>query len=133
MGSAVRRSQAWLDRYLAEQAADEVAHGEKKKTRAEEEEDYLQLQCEGWLNEREIWFKHDRRSKRERKGIPDLLVCFHGAFVASELKSKDGKVEPDQKIEMAKIRRSGGKTFVARSLEEFIRKLKQGVNERYPR
>jgi hypothetical protein len=54
-------------------------------------------------------------------------------FVAAELKSKTGKYTKDQQKEMARIRKSGGRTFGARSLPEFIRKLTTGVQEVYPR
>ncbi|MFW6002398.1 MAG: VRR-NUC domain-containing protein [archaeon] len=57
------------------------------------------------------------------KGVPDLILCLNGDFVAVELKV--GKNEPSnaQKIQMKRIRKSGGKTYVIRSLKEFKKLL----------
>ena len=83
-------------------------------------ESKLQVACEHWLREQGIWYSHDRSRKGERPGIPDLIMCIAGRFVACELKSKKGKLRPEQMTEMAVIRKSGGRVFVARNLDEFI-------------
>ena len=39
----------------------------------------------------------------QTSGIPDLIICVRGVFVAAELKSDDGKPSDLQKINIAKI------------------------------
>jgi len=50
-------------------------------------------------------------------GIPDLICSINGYFVAIELKTPTGKVSKIQEYTMEQIRKSGGKAFVARSVE----------------
>lgn len=51
-------------------------------------------------------------------GIPDIIACYHGGFIAFEVKTKSGKVTALQEATMQKIRKAGGQAFVVRSLEE---------------
>ncbi len=57
-------------------------------------------------------------------GIPDLLVCLDGMFVGVELKTDKGKTSKIQDYTLAKIAAAGGKTAVARSVEEVREFLK---------
>jgi len=122
--------------YLAKRAAEKRAGSldalEMPASKAVEEERELQRAGERWLNDNEIYFKHDNDSRKERPGIPDFLICYKG-FVGAEAKSRTGKLSIDQRNEMARIRKSGGRTFVFRSLEELIYKLTEGINEERPR
>jgi len=102
------------------------------ESKAVAEERSLQHACEAWLTERGLWWHHDRDRRGEVAGVPDLLICYSGLFIAVELKSKTGKVKPEQRDMMSAIRKSGGRTFVSRSLEEFIGKLLGGTNETRP-
>lgn len=49
-----------------------------------------------------------------RQGVPDLLLCVRGRFVAVELKSKKTgyKVTPLQEHNLMRIRECGGLSFV---------------------
>ena len=65
-----------------------------------------------------------------RRGVPDILACIGGKFVAIELKKEDGRVEPLQAHTLDKIIQSGGMGFVARPSTwqqqlEMLRRLKQ--------
>src|SRR3990167_6102194 len=51
-------------------------------------------------------------------GIPDILICFYGTFVAIELKFENNKVTKLQSYVLWRIRNAGGKVLVARSLKE---------------
>lgn len=53
-----------------------------------------------------------------RSGIPDLLICLDGMFCAIELKTLTGKTSRIQDYTIAKIAAAGGRTAVARSVEE---------------
>ena len=128
-----RWTQQQLDRHLANKRVSELDALEMPASKAVEEERDLQRQCENWLNDQGIWWDHDPDSRGKRPGIPDLKICYQGAFVVAELKSRTGKVKPDQQKEMAVIRKNKGRTFIARSLDEFIYKLTNEINEDRPR
>lgn len=49
-----------------------------------------------------------------RSGIPDIVGCYNGAFVAIECKAGKGKTTALQDRELDAICRAGGFTFVAR-------------------
>ena len=51
-------------------------------------------------------------------GIPDIIVCIVGRFIALEVKTQKGKTTPLQNAAIRKIRSSGGFAFVVRSVEE---------------
>jgi len=51
-------------------------------------------------------------------GIPDIIVCIDGRFIALEVKTQKGKTTPLQNVAIRKIRSSGGFAFVVRSVEE---------------
>lgn len=51
-------------------------------------------------------------------GVPDLLVCYKGKFLGIEIKNETGKTSPLQDHNIVEIRRAGGVSFVARSVED---------------
>jgi len=51
-------------------------------------------------------------------GVPDLLVCYKGRFLGIEIKNETGKTSPLQDVNIEAIRKSGGISFVARSVED---------------
>ncbi len=51
-------------------------------------------------------------------GIPDIIVCIDGRFIALEVKTQKGKTTPLQNAAIRKIRSNGGFAFVVRSVEE---------------
>lgn len=42
-----------------------------------------------------LWF-HDRDSRRNKPGFPDLVVCGRGGLLFIELKSETGHIKPAQ-------------------------------------
>lgn len=62
------------------------------------------------------------------RGVPDLLACINGKFVALELKrSKTSKVSELQVYNIEKIKESGGyaKIVYPENFEETIKELEQ--------
>ena len=57
-------------------------------------------------------------SAYQRKGEPDLFVCYKGFFVAFECKIKDNKPTEIQKLKMNNIIRAGGIAKPVWSLRE---------------
>lgn len=53
----------------------------------------------------------------QKAGIPDLLCCIRGKFVALELKTEKGKPSVLQKFNIYKIQESGGYARVLRPSE----------------
>lgn len=62
-----------------------------------------------YLKERGCWFvKYWGGGAYTRAGIPDLLVCCMGAFLAVELKAATGKPEELQLYKLRQIEAAGG-------------------------
>ena len=55
-------------------------------------------------------------------GVPDVIACYRGMFIAIEVKSVKGKASELQKVNLEWIRQAGGIAIVARSADE-VRKL----------
>lgn len=52
------------------------------------------------------------------RGVPDLICCYQGKFIAIELKSGKDKLTELQKHNLDLIQQSGGVAFTARSLDD---------------
>ena len=64
-----------------------------------------------------------RVARNNNKGAADILACWRGRFVAIEVKSKTGRVSPEQVAFLADVKRAGGIALVARSLDDVRRAL----------
>ena len=51
-------------------------------------------------------------------GLPDIIVCYRGRFVAFEVKTPSGRPSKLQEITIAKIKAAKGEAFIVRSVEE---------------
>jgi len=51
-------------------------------------------------------------------GLPDIIVCFKGRFVAFEVKTAAGKLTVLQTITLKRIQAAGGTAEVVRSVED---------------
>lgn len=47
-----------------------------------------------------------------RSGVPDIICCYMGAFIAIECKAGNGKLTALQEREILRIRRAGGQSFM---------------------
>ena len=56
-------------------------------------------------------------------GVPDLLACYKGRFIGIEVKNETGKTSPLQDYNLASIKRAGGISLVARSVEDVSKVL----------
>ena len=82
-----------------------------------------------WKNEttgtydpvRKVFRKNN--NKHKIKGVSDILGIIGGRFLAIEVKSKTGKLSPDQKIFLRRIQDEGGIAFMARSTEQALNQL----------
>jgi len=59
-----------------------------------------------------LWFY--KAQDKWTSGIPDIIGCIKGQFIAIELKSKKGKVTKLQAHVLGKIREAGGVALVVK-------------------
>ena len=64
-----------------------------------------------------------------RAGVPDILACLKGRFIAIEGKTATGKVSKLQEAHLRKINDAGGVGIVARSPEDVKLLLEKLENE----
>lgn len=60
------------------------------------------------------------------KGIPDIICCWKGRFIAIEVKVGSNKPSKYQECKIKEINRAGGLAFVAYSIDDVINKLDVG-------
>lgn len=67
-----------------------------------------------WLKAKGVWYFMPVQTGMGVSGIPDLLCCWQGTFIAIETKApgKRGNVTELQKYQMEGIRRAGGVAVV---------------------
>jgi hypothetical protein len=58
-------------------------------------------------------------------GLPDLIFCYRGRFVALEVKMPEGVVSKIQRRRIAEIREAGGHAYVVRSVASAVRVLER--------
>ena len=86
----------------------------------------LQSQITDYLKpRRDVWFLNKWGNGVEKGGIPDILICYKGFFIAMELKNPNGSYDtsPRQKIELQKIRKSGGIALKIDNFHDFLIKF----------
>jgi hypothetical protein len=78
-----------------------------------------------YLSMRGVWFFDQRMDRKTggRAGVPDILCCYRGRFIAIELKAGGAKLSPEQESEAERIQDCGGRFLVVRRLEDVIAEL----------
>jgi len=64
------------------------------------------------LKAKNIYYFTPQTGGYGRSGVPDIICCYRGTFIAIECKAGKNKPTPLQEAEMEKIRISGGTTYV---------------------
>lgn len=74
-----------------------------------------------------VWILNHRGGIGQRAGVPDLLCCIDGRFLALEVKSPlgTGRLGPRQREELEAIRQAGGVVAVVSNWEELEEVLKE--------
>ena len=70
-----------------------------------------------------FWKEHG--GKYGTAGIPDIIACINGRFVAFEVKTETGKLTKLQEITLQKIRDAKGQAFKVTSAAEVAAILKE--------
>ena len=76
------------------------------------------------LKERGCWYvKYWAGSPYTKSGIPDLLCCIGGVFVAIEVKGKGGRASDLQRYTIEQIKESGGLAMILypEQWDEFVK------------
>jgi len=68
-----------------------------------------------------------KAADRFTSGIPDLLMCIDGKFIAIELKVKGNHTTPIQDYTLERILDAGGRTAVCYSTTEVMQFLKEVI------
>lgn len=71
-------------------------------------EKQFETKVKQFLKSHNIWFTKIWGGGFQKAGIPDLLCCINGHFVAIELKGANGTATELQKYNIKKINESGG-------------------------
>jgi Holliday junction resolvase len=58
-------------------------------------------------------------------GIPDIICCFNGRFVAFEVKTEKGRLTKLQEFTIRKIKEAKGKAYKVTSVDEVKKILEQ--------
>lgn len=88
----------------------------------------LQKRITGWLKRHpDIWFLKVYGSAVQTTGVPDLILCKNGKFVALELKRTDGKgvLRAVQRAHLDRINNAGGVGVVIDDFDDFIRLMEK--------
>ncbi|ETK27392.1 VRR-NUC domain-containing protein [Paenibacillus larvae subsp. larvae DSM 25719] len=80
----------------------------------------------------DIWYVKVWGGGYQRAGIPDILCCAKGHFIAIELKSETGRTSKLQDYNLNRISESGGMTIVLRpsEFEAFKRFIREVTGKR---
>ena len=63
----------------------------------------------------------------QQRGTADLLICYRGLFIATELKVPGKKPSKIQEYELEKVRKAGGKAGAVESMEELETLLNESI------
>jgi penicillin-binding protein-related factor A (putative recombinase) len=53
-----------------------------------------------------------------KNGVPDIIACYKGKYIAIEVKTPEGKLSELQHYNLRQVEKAGGYSFVVRSVEE---------------
>lgn len=71
-----------------------------------------------YLEDNGVWFvKYWGGGHFTKAGIPDLICCVNGKFLAIEVKAESGKVSELQKMNLRKITEAGGFALTSKPSE----------------
>ena len=80
-----------------------------------------------WLKENGVWYFMPVQMGMGRAGIPDIIACIKGHFVAIECKAGKGTTTALQDRELGSIRTSGGLAFVVSDDEDSFQTMSNTV------
>lgn len=96
-------------------------------------EKQFETKIKKFLDENNCWYVKYFANAYTKKGVPDLLCCVNGFFLAIEVKAENGIASDLQKLNIDRIRRCGGYALILRpnQFNEFCELVKALKNERH--
>lgn len=71
-----------------------------------------------WRSGEPVWWFKSHGGPMQRAGVPDLIVCYAGRFIAVEVKRPGEQPTSLQSATMQRISEAGGVSGVATSVDE---------------
>ena len=78
----------------------------------------------------ELFFWKEHGGCYGTSGLPDIIVCYRGRFVAFECKTENNKPTVLQTVTMRQIYKAGGYALIVKSVEEVKEVLKSFKNDK---
>lgn len=96
------------------------------------QEKRFETKIKKFLEQENCWYVKYFANAYTSKGIPDLLCCVNGYFLAVEVKAENGRASELQKWNVDKIRSCGGKAIILKpsqfdSFRELVKALKDEI------
>lgn len=93
------------------------------------QEKNFETKIKRFLDEEGAWYVKYFANRNTRSGVPDILACVNGYFVAIEVKAQNGHATALQIHHCTEIRLAGGFAFILypsgfEEFKRFIKKLK---------
>lgn len=85
-----------------------------------------------YLSDNNIWYVKYFANGFTKSGIPDILACCNGHFLAIEVKAENGRPSELQLHHIEKIKQSGGHAVIVKpsqfeELKQLIEELKDEI------
>ena len=113
----------WTEEKLTQHlAARKATEDETEHESDNTPESRLQARCEAYLTDKGYYYFHDKSRQTNAPGLLDLVIALpHGRTVWIELKSKRGRMRPEQKETVYKLMCLGHEVFApVKSYKRFV-------------
>jgi Holliday junction resolvase len=70
-----------------------------------------------------VFKTHDSRHRPAETGVPDIVACLDGVFIAVEVKAEGGRLSRAQEKIMAACREALGTVIIARNLDDVMQRI----------
>lgn len=101
-------------------------------TAPQPKESYIQKKIIAALTEHGCYVVKHHGGRFSSAGVPDLLVCYNGAFIAMEVKRQGQKPTALQSHNLDLIRTAGGVACVVTSVEEALHACRAATSQWRP-
>ncbi len=86
----------------------------------------IENQIKKYLKEKKAWYFKVWGGGYQTAGIPDIIACYKGYFIAIEVKNEKGKTTVLQEINLNQIKEAGGITIIARTVND-VREVLENI------
>ena len=100
---------------------------EKDSLKYQKEADLTKV-VKAWLKS-QSYIKADKLSDRFKKGVPDIMACVNGIYVAIELKAEDKKPSAHQRLFIKQVIEVGGIGGTCETLGEVKILIKEALKK----